>query len=293
MIVYNVSDFWRLLKLPQRTGKEKKMNGTFNMLLSQFAAAWDLFFRVPLPAFFRKNMEDWETIDGQGALLVPMLPIVGAVAGLLLYIPLTLICGLGRPAAAGILGATIAPLLVEILTGGKDMRSLSLFFERRRKGMDVEEALTTPGKNISISIHPFLLLTLYVLRMILFGVLAYFHASFWFILVFAGAFYVKAELCLVNIPGEFGRKSLLTVPEGMKKYHTYIFLVISILAGLFVNIPFTVIGFLIALLAAFLAKGACLESLSGINKFAVRVFGYASEYVLLFTGVLLYAKPGA
>ena len=35
------------------------------------------------------------------------------------------------------------------------------------------------------------------------------------------------------------------------------------------------------------------KSVSGINKFAVRVFGYASEYIFLFTGVLLYAKPGA
>lgn len=270
------------------------MNGTINMLLSQFASAWELFFSVPLPSFFRKEMEDWETPDdGKGALLVPMLPLVGAVTGLLLFIPLTLICILGRPLAAGILGATIAPLIIELLTGNKDMRSLSLFLERRRKGMDVEEALTPPGKNSATAPHILILFTMYILRMIFFGVLAYFNASFWFIVVFAGSFYLKAELCLLNIPGEFGRKSLLSVPAGMKKYHMYATCAICILAGLVSNIPFTLIGFLIILLAAFLAKGACLESVSGINKFAVRVFGYASEYIFLFTGVLLYAKPGA
>lgn len=272
------------------------MNTSLNMLLSQFAAAWDIFFSVKLPAFFYKNMEEWETIDGKGALIVPMLPVAGAAAGVLLFLPLTFICILGRPVAAGILGATIAPLIIELLSGGKDLRSLAIFLEKRRKGFDVEEALTPPEKNSSVyqsSSYTLILFTLYVLRMIFFGVLAYFNASFWFIVVFAGAFYLKAELCLLNIPGEFGRRSLLTVPEGMKKYHTYAFLVISILAGLFANIPFTLIGFLIALLASFLAKGACLESVSGINKFAVRVFGYASEFALLFTGILLYAKPGA
>ena len=239
-------------------------------------------------------MEEWESMEnGQGVLTVPMLPVTGAVAGVLLYIPLTLICVLGRPVAAGILGATIAPFLMEILSGGKDMRSLALFLERRRKGMDVEDSLTPPAKNSSVPVQVLLLFTMYILRMILFGVLAYFNASFWFIVVFAGSGYMKAELCLLNIPGEFGRKSLLNVPENMKKYHMYGTLFICILAGLIVNIPFTLIGFLIILLAAFLAKGACLESVSGINKFAVRVFSYASEYIFLFTGVLLYAKPGA
>lgn len=268
------------------------MNGTINMLLSQLAAAWQLFFTIPLPSFFSRHMEEWETIDGQGALTVPMLPVAGAITGVLLFIPLTLICMLGRPLAAGILGATIAPFLMEILSGSKDMRSLCIFLERRRKGMNVEEALTPPGKNSTNAISPVLIFTMYILRMILFGVLAYFNASFWFIVVFAGSSYLKAELCLLNIPGEFGRRSLLSVPDGMRKYHMYTTLVICLLAGFITDIPFTLIGFLIVLLAAFLAKGACLESVSGINKFAVRVFSYASEFVFLFTGVLLYAKPG-
>ena len=266
------------------------------MLLSQFAAAWDVFFTVKLPAFFHSGMEEWETIDGKGALTVPMLPAAGAAAGFILFLPLTFICILGRPVAAGILGATIAPLIIELLSGGKDLRSLAIFLEKRRKGMDVEEALTPPEKNDSTNhsaSYTLIVFTMYVLRMIFFGVLAYFNASFWFIVVFAGSFYLRAELCLVNIPGEFGRKSLLSVPEGMKKYHIYTALILCLLAGFLRDIPFTLIGFLVAMLAAFLAKGACLESVSGINKFAVRVFGYASEFVLLFTGVLLYAKPGA
>ena len=270
------------------------MNNAFlRLLLSQFASAWELFFTVPLPAFLRREAEDWEEEGEDQSLLVPLLPLAGAAAGLILYIPLTLICVLGRPLAAGILGATIAPLIMEILAGGKDLRSLALFLERRRKGMDVEEALTPPAKNAAPPAQSLLLFTMYILRMILFGVLAYFNASFWFLVVFSGSFYVRAELCLLNIPGEFGKRSLLSVPDGMKKYHIYVTLAVCILAGLITDIPFTLIGFLIVLLAAFLAKGACLESVSGINKFAVRVFAYASEYIFLFTGVLLYAKPGA
>ena len=272
------------------------MNTTLTMLLSRFAAAWDIFFTVKLPGFFHSGTDEWETMEERNALTVPMLPVAGAAAGFIIFLPLTLICVLGRPLAAGILGATIAPLIMELLSSGKDLRSLAVFLEKRRKGLDVEDSLTPPGKNDSAAnsaSYTIIVFTLYVLRMIFFGVLAYFNASFWFIVVFAGSFYIRAELCLLNIPGEFGRKSLLSVPDEMKKYHIYSALILCILAGFLRDIPFTLIGFLVAMLAAFLAKGACLESVSGINKFAVRVFGYASEFALLFTGILLYAKPGA
>ena len=92
--------------------KGKDMNTSLSMLLSQFAAAWDVFFTVKLPAFFRSNMEEWETLDGQGALTVPMLPVAGAAAGFILFLPLTFICILGTlssPTMRVISSLTIPP----------------------------------------------------------------------------------------------------------------------------------------------------------------------------------------
>ena len=51
------------------------------------------------------------------------------------------------------------------------------------------------------------------------------------------------------------------------------------------------IGFIFAGGIAWLAKQLCLDSISGINRQAVDVFGYTAEIILLFLGVLLFTGP--
>ena len=264
-------------------------------LIFQLAAAWDVFFTRKLPSFLYGEKGEVETIDGKPAQALMLLPLVGGLVGFFLGLPIWLVGLSGRPVAAALLGGVVIPLIVELLTNGRDGKALSLFLEARRKGKTVEEALTpektTKTGDIAGATPGFLLkFSLYFIRMLMFGILAYFQAWFWYIVIFCCSFFLRAELSTLSEPGAFGKSTFLPFPYETRKYHIYIALVISVLAGLFREIPFTLIGFGITALLTWLAKGVCLDTISGINKFAIRVFAYGIEIVMLFLGVLFYAK---
>lgn len=270
------------------------MNSSSNLIF-QMAAAWDVFFTRRLPSFLYGKKGEIDTIDGKPAKALMLLPLVGGLVGLFLAVPIWIVGLFGRAVAAALLGGIIVPLIVEILTNGRDGKALSLFLEARRKGKSVEEALTpaktTKTGDIAGATPSFLLkFSLYLFRMLMFGILAYFNAAFWYIVIFACSFYMRAELSSLNEPGGFGKGTFLPFPYETRKAHIYITLVICILAGLLWEIPFTLIGFGIAALLTWLAKGVCLDAISGINKFAIRVFAYGLEIAMLFLGVLFYAK---
>ena len=64
----------------------------------------------------------------------------------------------------------------------------------------------------------------------------------------------------------------------------------QLLAGFF-HIPAALLAFVMAGGIAWVAKQLCLDSISGINRQAVDVFGYTTEIILLFVGVLLFTGP--
>ena len=270
------------------------MNSSSNLIF-QLAAAWDVFFTRRLPGFLYGSKGEIDTIDGKPAKALMLLPLVGGITGFFLALPIWIVGLFGRPVAAAILGGIIIPLIAEILTNGRDGKALTLFLEARRKGKTVDEALTptktTKTGDIAGATPGFLLkFSLYLLRMLMFGILAYFNAPFWYIVVFTCSFFMRAELSSLNEPGGFGKGTFLPFPYETRKVHIYLALVICCLAGLIREIPFTLIGFGIAALLTWLAKGVCLEAISGINKFAIRVFAYGLEIAMLFLGVLFYAK---
>ena len=135
------------------------------------------------------------------------------------------------------------------------------------------------------------MLTIYVLRMVMFGALGSVYCSFWFIVVLTGGYLVRMHLCGMNEPGGTVGDHYYALPdEKMQKYGWYAGLSVMLIAGIF-HIPATLIGFIFAGGIAWLAKQLCLDSISGINRQAVDVFGYTAEIVLLFLGVLLFTGP--
>ena len=115
------------------------------------------------------------------------------------------------------------------------------------------------------------------------------YAPFWFIIVFTGAYLVRAELGTLNMPGNFGHP-WIEVPPGMEKRHWHVALCIMIPVGIF-HLPSVILAFAVSFGIAWLGKNLCLEAISGINRQAYEVLGYAGEILLLFLGVLLFAAP--
>lgn len=268
--------------------KEPAMFQTF---LAEFYAAWSAFVKIPLPAFLSGDGErsSYPEIDGHPALLRLMFPLIGFVAGFLAAVPLWLLHLLpsGR-LTAGIFGMAVLPIVLEIAASWNGLTALADFLDRRRAGLSVEEAFSAapvPIDSPRPGISMILMLTLYFLRMVFCGILAAF-APFWFMVALTGSWLIRAELATLNLPGTSA--PWLRVPRGLGKHHWYL-AAGAMIAGGFLH-PFGILlGFAVSWALSVLGRNLLLDSISCINPSAFNALGYASELILMFLGVLLYA----
>ena len=246
----------------------------FQSLLAEFSAAWKLFVHLPLPSFLTGDGEDsdYPQIDGHPALLRLMLPLVGFVLGFL----------------AGIYGLAVLPLVLELGSSWSGLISLADFLERRHRGESAAEALEGEAGSIDSARSGrsmILLMILFFLRMLFFGLLAAF-APFWLMIALTGAWLVRAELA--SLPQSGSSQGWLRVPRGLEKHHWYL-AAGAMAAGGFLYPLGILLAFTVSWALAVLLRNLCLESISCINPKAFNALGYASELVLLFLGILFYA----
>ena len=263
----------------------------FQSLLAEFSAAWKLFVHLPLPSFLTGDGEesDYPQIDGHPALLRLMLPLVGFVLGFLAAVPAWLLHLLssGR-LIAGIYGLAVLPLVLELGSSWSGLTSLADFLERRHRGEPVAEALESEAGSIDSARSGrsmILLMILFFLRMLFFGLLAAF-APFWLMIALTGAWLVRAELA--SLPQSGSSHGWLRVPRGLEKHHWYL-AAGAMAAGGFLYPLGILLAFTVSWALAVLLRNLCLESISCINPKAFNALGYASELVLLFLGILFYA----
>lgn len=270
----------------------------FDTYLAEFSAAWKTFIRIPLPAFLSGGREsDYDEIDGHSALLRPMMPLIGTHLGLLTAFPLWLLnLFFHGHFAAGLAGAAVVPLALELLNSWGGLNALTSYIELRRQGASQEEAIRTapvPMNAPRSGASMLMLMTLYFLRMVFCGVLAYF-SPVWFVIAFTCAWLVRAQLVSLNAPGGFGRAWIET-PRGWEQRHWHIALAVLLVIGILhfgiFHLFAALLAFGVAWAAAWYAGNLCLDAVSGVTRQALEIFGYAAEIVLLFLGVLLYAAP--
>ena len=251
----------------------------FHTLLAEFSSAWKFFVHLPLPSFLSGDGEDsdYPPIDGHPALLRLMLPLLGFVLGFLAAVPAWLLHLLpsGR-LIAGFYGLAVLPLALELSSSWNGLISLADFFDRRHRGEPLADALESEAGSVDSprsAKSMILLLTLFFLRMVFFSLLA------------ACAWLVRAELAVLPRPGS--DHSWLQVPRGLGKHHWYL-AAGAMAAGGFLHPLGILLAFTVSWVIAVLLRNLCLESISGINPKAFNAFGYASELVLLFLGILFY-----
>lgn len=138
--------------------------------LAQFSETWNLFIRWKLPAFIDDNEDGrFGLIDGKPALARIMMPLVGAVMGICLYLPLWGITAVFGHVAGAIAAAVFAPPVIELATGWTGLSSLATYFQLRRAGASQEEALFARPQSMTEPRPPVSMigmLTIYVLRMV-------------------------------------------------------------------------------------------------------------------------------
>ena len=264
----------------------------FQTFLAEFAAAWKVFVRIPLPAFLlgEDDGSDLPDQDGHSALLRVMMPLVGFLLGLIAALPFWVLNLLpsGRMIAI-LVGCSVIPLALDMMTSWRSLLALTCFIDQRRGGASLEEALSVDPGSINDSRSGgtlIVMLTLHLAHMILCAVLACF-APFWFMTALTGAWLVRAELARLNPPG--GRNPWIGVPRGWRATHWYVAALAMLAAG-FLHPLGTLLAYLSAWALAHLAKNYCLDSIGGVNRQALDVFGGAAELLLMLLGLLLYAS---
>ena len=262
-------------------------------VLAEFSEAWKIFMHFPLPAFLSGDGErsEYRPIDGHPALLRIMMPLVGFVLGLFAALPLWAI-GLLLPGrlTVGVVGMTLVPFALEMAMSWEGLTALANFFDLRRQGVGLDDALTVPPAGISeprSGSSMIMMMTLYLVRMIFCGVLASF-APFWFMITLSGAWLVRAELTTLSRAGG-PDGPWLAVPRGLGKHHWYAAGGAMLVSG-FMHPVGLLLAFAVSWAYAALARNLCQEAVSGINRQTLDIFGYGAEFVLMFLGILLYAQ---
>ena len=263
----------------------------FQTFLAEFAAAWKVFVRIPLPAFLLGEDEgsDLPDLDGHSALLRVMMPLVGFLLGLMAALPFWILSLLPSGRMISVLvGCSLIPVALDLATSWRSLLALTAFIDLRRHGASMEEALCAEPGSIDDSRSGgtlILMLTLHLIHMILCGVLACF-APFWFMIALTGAWLLRAELARLNAPG--GRGPWIGVPRGWRATHWYAAAAAMLAAG-FLHPLGILLAYLSAWALAHLAKNYCLDSIGGVNRQALDIFGGAAELLLMLLGLLLYA----
>ena len=251
--------------------------------LQAFSWLWNYFFRIPVPFL--------PAVDAKyiPQLARPMLPATGAVAGFviyLVYLLLRFVCG----NTAAILFFTLTgAFLLDMFRKFRGFKIFCSWCNQRFQGKTPEDALdfsentNWKDKELTEQLLPF---TVYLLRGILFAILAWHHSAVWIIFALTGSFLVMAELA--TLQDERTWNELIPTPEGCVMQHWFIAGSILLIFGILTLHPGSAVAtFLIAWALTKYAK-SMHENFDGVITFKqLDYWGYFAEMILLLTGTLL------
>ena len=250
--------------------------------LQAFSWLWNYFFRIPIPFL---PAVDTKYIP---QLARPMLPATGAAAGFaiyLIYLLLRYVCG----NTAAILFFTLIGFF--ILDYARKFRGFKIFCTwclQRFQGRTPQDALdfaNHANEKENELTEQLLILTVYLLRGILFAILAWHFSAVWIIFALTGSFLVMAEL--TTLQDERTWNELIPAPENCTMQHWFIAGVILLIFGILTVHPGGAVAtFLIAWALTKYAK-SMHDNFDGVITFKqLDYWGYFTELILLLAGAI-------
>ncbi|MBO4490481.1 MAG: hypothetical protein J5944_03865 [Lentisphaeria bacterium] len=255
-----------------------------------FRVAWQRFFRFPAPDGRTQKRLSTEDLS----LVVPVTPLAGAAAGLLIWIVLVLAGRIAGHTAAALLAAAVIPPVLEYASGERGIRALFAFLRMREQGYSPMEILASgldgedePGPLI-LPEKVLLPAVLLLFRSCLYAVICLRSGGLWFLFTWTGVFLLFAELSL--LPDRSTGRIPFPIRENGRNLHIFCAAGVFLIAGLAVR---DLLGAGIGFFAAWgLAHGAAvLQRRTGgrTDRALTALYGLGAEILLLFLGILLYA----
>ena len=266
------------------------MTESSSSFLRIFRTAWQRFFRIPAPdARTKKRLSPADL-----SLVVPVTPLAGAAAGLLIWIALVLAERLAGPTASAILGAAVIPPVLEYVSGERGIRALFAFLRMREQGYSPMEILSAgldeeDGSGPLILPEKLLLpAVLLLFRSCLYAVICLRSGGIWFLFTWTGVFLLFAELSL--LPDRTTGRIPFPVRENGRNLHIFCAAGVFLIAGLAVrDLLAAGIGFFASWGLAYGASVLQRRADGRTDRALTALYGLGAEILLLFLGILLYA----
>ena len=256
--------------------------------VTAFLFVWKKFLRLPAPAFLLK---EFHVSDVPPEHARTAMPAAGALCGLILAAGIALLAALCGAAASAYAAGLVCALVLEAAGRWRGLGSAVRFFKLKRFGAATPQALAElRADEFFRETDPVSVITavfLWLLRAVLFGVLAWQGDAWWIAGALAGGLFVQSGLS--ELPSERTARPFLPVPREFPAGHFIVFGIVLLLAGILGGHVFRALCcFLAAWGLLYVFRRLLVKDLpGGIRREHLIFCGYAAETVLLAAGLLL------
>ncbi len=218
--------------------------------------------------------------DGSPRLLC--FPLAGFAVGCTVMIGAWTVRTLTGSLPGSLLAALVLPLLLEMAADWRGLRALTSFLVMRSSGVAPSIALLTERKTAKRLTPVFLLVSLYLFRVLAFAVVTWREQTFRFVFVFTGAYLIRG--LLLTSPGEESEAVLETSPQTVRQA----VLLSGILCGGIALLSLTVSALASLLLTGLgtwiffvLFRRGMSHRIDRPNLRVLDIYGYSAETLLL------------
>ncbi len=216
-----------------------------------------------------------------------LFPLLGIIAGFLFTLAAWTATVLFGHLTAALLAAILFPLLYEIATNWSGLRNLTSFLAMRAGNLPIALALTKQAEPERKLTPVFVFVSLYLLRMTAFGMIA-FHRPAVFLYVFPGAYFIRAELTGYGADGEI---PLLEIPEEKRLLPAALtgaaFAVTALLSFHLATIAAGILTAFAAFLILRVQQRSIRLHTGRATLRQIHIYGAAAELLLLYTGTIV------
>lgn len=257
--------------------------------MASFAAAWEMLIDLPVPASVKNAGKDFED-DAFSPLIQMSFPIVGLVAGLVVFFFGGILSMLSMKISGAVIFAITLTLLTELKDSCRSLGSLVSFFDQMLDKKPLGYAMINLDNDIRNAAGPLssLVLVLAVLlKLFTFYLMFYCGYYYWIIAVLVLSFTIQGHLAAATT-----LNTGLPVIEINRDSRLYIWAVAGffILFILFKSPYVSLIAFAVAFVFANAVRRFCEIKLNGVTIDIISLSGYMFELFALLLGVLFLSR---
>lgn len=253
----------------------------FKMWLRSFAAAWELLLDFPLPSFGKRRRE-----PAPFAVLC-FFPVIGALAGVLVALLGAFAAGISNRIAGALLFGALALAFSELKDSGRGTSMLCTWLLARLRGQSLVAVLPHLQASRDVYADPtaqMVLLMVLAVRFLLFFLLGFWGARFWFAGVLIASFALQGDLATCG--GRDGAAPLLAVTPKERRYH-WILAAVLLAALMLPGFPLAAVAtgagtWILAGAYARMMEREC----GGMEPDAITMAGTLTEWLALVIGIL-------